>query len=363
MAADEIALLYSALGGFFMGTYVVPIKTPSVLKAGVHPVVFQLFKSSWVFLLGWLFVLYRLIAGKDLVFCFTPWGFLSAAAWIPSGLSTIASVPRIGVGLGIVLNSGTSSILTFLAGWLILGEDMKLHAALPGPFHYLAPYLLACIVLGMTALVAISHLSCNSARSVEGLEALNARPAAAPPRMWPTRDTIIGVGFAFLGGFCSAIQYCAVSFGKRSAQQAAGCDNDPDSCPDWLKEEFDDFGSWPVSFGIGSILVTLIVVTVFSLLHKAQGKPPLDPQLGVMKVPGSIAGCFWFLGNLFQVAASLRGGAAVMMPANYGIQLVCSGAWGIIYYREVKEPLRIFLWAGAAAWTLTSIILLSREKA
>merc|ERR1712023_364138 len=114
--------MYSALGSCFMGSYVVPIKAPPVLKLAVHPVIFQIFKTSWTFALGWLFIVARLIAQRQPTFEFTAWGIFSAAAWIPCGLCTIASVPRIGVGMSTVLNAGTSSILTFLAGWLFLGD-------------------------------------------------------------------------------------------------------------------------------------------------------------------------------------------------------------------------------------------------
>ena len=56
---DYLALLYAMLGGFFMGTYPVPIKNPQVLKAKVHPVVFQCYKSFFVFVTGFLFLIPR----------------------------------------------------------------------------------------------------------------------------------------------------------------------------------------------------------------------------------------------------------------------------------------------------------------
>ena len=61
--ADAVALLFSLLGGFFMGAYPVPIKAverpcysgsiwrreswqaPRVLKASPHPVIFQCYKT------------------------------------------------------------------------------------------------------------------------------------------------------------------------------------------------------------------------------------------------------------------------------------------------------------------------------
>ena len=43
-----LALLFAVLGGFFMGTYPVPIKAKSVVGADVHPIIFQCYKSIWV---------------------------------------------------------------------------------------------------------------------------------------------------------------------------------------------------------------------------------------------------------------------------------------------------------------------------
>ena len=56
-----LTLTYAVLGGLFMGTYPVPIKTKAVLKANVHPVIFQLYKSTVVFLCGFLFLIPDLV--------------------------------------------------------------------------------------------------------------------------------------------------------------------------------------------------------------------------------------------------------------------------------------------------------------
>ena len=63
---------------------------------------------------------------KDVpVFVFTYWGIISAAGWIPAGLGTIFAVPIIGVSFEICIAAGSSSILQFLAFWLILGRRLR----------------------------------------------------------------------------------------------------------------------------------------------------------------------------------------------------------------------------------------------
>ena len=109
---DVLALLYALLGGFFMGTYPVPIKSPRVLEADVHPVVFQCYKSLLVFLTGFLFLVPRALGPRDdgtAVFEFSWWGVASAAGWIPSGLTTIFAVPIIGVGLTVAVAAAMGS--------------------------------------------------------------------------------------------------------------------------------------------------------------------------------------------------------------------------------------------------------------
>ena len=100
---DGLTLLLAMLGGLFNGTFPIFIKTEKVLAAKVHPVIFQLYKSSWVMIVGVCCAIVRLIRGLPLAF--TPWASLSAAAWIPSGVFTIIAVPLVGVG---------SSVLTFV---------------------------------------------------------------------------------------------------------------------------------------------------------------------------------------------------------------------------------------------------------
>jgi hypothetical protein len=50
---------YATIGGALTGLYPVFIKTERVLQANPHPVVFQLYKSTVVFVSSWLFLLYR----------------------------------------------------------------------------------------------------------------------------------------------------------------------------------------------------------------------------------------------------------------------------------------------------------------
>ena len=127
--ADPLTMLLSCLYGFFMGSYPVPIKARSVLAANVHPLIFQGYKSTIVCVTGLLFFIP--IWARDDAVHLSWWGVASAAAWVPSGFCTIAAVPLIGLSFAIVITCASSSILSFLVFWLVLGEKVRDAPPLP----------------------------------------------------------------------------------------------------------------------------------------------------------------------------------------------------------------------------------------
>lgn len=247
---DVNALFLASLYGVFMGSYPVPIKTRTVLAANVHPIIFQSFKSTWVFVTGLFFLIPIALRGES--FHFSWWGVASAAAWVPSGFGTISAVPRIGVSLTIVLSCSWSSVLNFLVFWLVIGEEMKTHT-IGGRQIFLAPIYLGAIVLGMAGLVYGPRLLCADPKRNPKLvvEATNASAAATslggsaealllnhaadaeadaattptplPPRSSSLRDKLIGLFFAIWAGTLAAVQYAIVSLGKQAALAEHGC--------------------------------------------------------------------------------------------------------------------------------------------
>ncbi|CAE7941325.1 unnamed protein product [Symbiodinium sp. KB8] len=396
--ADAVALLFSLLGGFFMGAYPVPIKAPRVLKASPHPVIFQCYKTFWVFVTGWLFLLPRWWQQESPVFCPTWWGVVSAMGWIPSGVCAIAAIPRIGIGMLAAVAASCGSISTFLVFWLVLGESMKEHN-IGGHTIYFAPAYLACIILGIGGMVWATGLGSSAAapeeperRSKEDEEEEEDKEDeeyeedqedeedeehedegedeseevwqnhVRRPGIAVNQQATVGYLLAAAVGIFSAIQFGAVNLGKQSAQRSAGCFEDPSKCPPDFVEAFNNFGSWMASFGIGALLVTAVFVLAIAVNAVVSRKALPSPHWKALAGPGTMAGLLWALGNFFQTAAVVRGGSAVMLPANQAIQLVTSGAFGLLYYHEVPTARRAVFWTAAALWTLGCIILLSKEK-
>lgn len=360
---DVLAFVFALVGGVSMGSYPVAIKAPSVLRANMHPMIFQCYKSFWVFVLGFAFILLNLVRSKP-AFVFTYWGLLGAAAWIPSGLGTIAAVPRLGVGMAVVVTTGTSAILQFLVGQMV-GESMRRHGP-PGHEYVRAPYFLVGVVIGMVGLVLSPIFACPRRNPVsdatvslqDGGEA--PQEAGSNNRTGSKADVIVGLFFAFVAGFFSAVQFGVIAVGKKVESSRFHCDPCPEK--DHFVNEFDAFGSYMTSFGIGAGMMTACFFSFFAVSEKCQGKDKPESHFRILRVWGSVAGCCWVVGNVFLSAAVSRGGDSVMGPASQAIQLTCSGAWGLLYFREVKDPRRIACWLLSAVWTFAFLILLGREK-
>jgi hypothetical protein len=364
---DTLAFVYSLIGSFCMGSYPVTIKTPAVLKLDMHPMVFQCYKSFWVFVLGFGFIALNLLRGLP-AYVFTYWGILGAAAWIPSGLCTIIAVPRIGVGMTAVLNTGTAAALQFVVGQL-LDEKMKLHG-MPGHEYVLAPYFVLGVLFGMAGLVLVPTLRCShgapgpAQRLTEGvvqddmLQACSEDGAASVVRR--NGDLLIGTICATGSGFFAALQFGLISIGKKIESSKFDCS----ACPEQerFNHEFDDFGSYMTSFGIGTGFLTLVYLGAFGSVERCQGRKFPSMHFQTLRVPGSLAGWCWVCANVFQSAAVNRGGVSVMGPSNTAIQLLSSGFWGLLYYWEIRSPTRIFGWILCAVWTVTFVVLLGREK-
>lgn len=370
---DNGALLYVALGGAFMGSYPVPIKAPSVVKANAHPVVFQWYKSFCVLVAGFLMVCFNYLFSST-EFALNWWALASAVTWVPGGLCTIAAVPRLGVAATMVTNSGTASVMSFLVGWLWLGEQMKEHV-LDGHKMSFAPLYLLLTIIGMATLAAAPHANTARGHLMDRVHAKGKIYGSTPlghatgPGRGPAshaamfgsdmRSLVSGLILAVLAGCFASLQFTAVAFGRQETELADNChlNSDKTACPSKVAESFNTFGSWTASFGLGAFLAVNVALLMVAYLQDSSSL-----EFKQIAGPGCLGGCCWVLGALFQTAAVARGGAAVIMPANCTATLITSGLWGLLYYREVKDWVSGFIWVVAALWTMAAASLLFQER-
>jgi hypothetical protein len=406
---DWTTLTLATLGGVSTGTFPIFIKTKAVLAADVHPIVFQLYKSGCVCVVGLAMVLIRYLLHEKPVWKFTWWAAASAAAWIPAGLSTIVSVPLIGVGSCVLTTSAVSSSLSFFVFWLVFHSAIKTHDV-GGSEVFLAPAYLAGCLVGMIGLVLAQQKSNDEAKNMNASQAqlgsasgdshlkkhppttktvngdytafdgasfespwaLNGeasgaghstvhtghkRRVVAVPWLSGAARSTIGFAAAALTGAFSALQFGVVTFGRSAAA------TDDDAKED---EAFDALGSWLASFGASALAGTLLLYGGLSLHLGCQDPPRARPSLhladGVMALPGLGAGAFWTLGNVLTVLAVQRGGNATVMAQANAAQLICSGMWGLLYYREIRGRPAVY-WAASAAFTAAMAVLLGMERA
>jgi hypothetical protein len=235
-------------------------------------VVFQCYKSTMVFLTGWFFLIpryYSLHHSTDPhapLYEFTIWGVVSAVLWVPSGITTIFAVPRIGMGMTTAVSSATSSILSFMVFWLVFGSKMKSYSCGHGCVYYRAPIYLAATVIGMFGMIFSKQLAFrlgvaphpdmesalkNPVHPKLKEQLLRSAPLSVNSAQSPLTETaaqkatkyLTGLIVAVISGTFGALQYAVVNIGKHHEQTAHGCRHCSKHCPDALAEQFNTFGS------------------------------------------------------------------------------------------------------------------------
>ena len=332
----------AVLGGACMGTYPVFVKTPAMRAANIHPFVFQGYKSLWVFVVGIALVAWRAASGISPAYVFTPWAVASACAWVPAGFSLIAAIPRIGVGTAVLIFDSTTTLVSFFTFWLVFHEPIKSHTLPNGYVFYMAPLYMLSALVGMAALVILPARFAETAKLAEPL-LVSTEEAGASAGM--RSRTAAGYAFAVLAGLCSATQFGLVTIGKRVAAS--------EGVP---AEALDPLGSWTASFGIGSVLINAIFLAV---VCSSATPPKLQPSVTI--VPGSAAGLFYCASMVLTTLAVQLGGNAVIMAQRNAMSLVVSGAWGVLWYREIRGR-ALAAWVFAALVTVTSVMALGFEK-
>ena len=94
-----------------------PIKTPTMQQARVHPIVIQVYKSTACFFTSWLVLLVR-------DFKFSYWGLVGALIWVLNGIAAIAAVQCAGLGVSQAVWSAVTIVVSFLWGAFYYQDDL-----------------------------------------------------------------------------------------------------------------------------------------------------------------------------------------------------------------------------------------------
>eukprot|EP01013_Petalomonas_cantuscygni_P000768 TRINITY_DN10769_c0_g1_i1.p1 TRINITY_DN10769_c0_g1~~TRINITY_DN10769_c0_g1_i1.p1 ORF type:complete len:428 (+),score=26.93 TRINITY_DN10769_c0_g1_i1:19-1302(+) len=220
------------------------------------------------------------------------------------------------------------------------------------------------------------------------------------------KRTVAGLVLAALAGAFASGQFVLVSWGRRQVQASAGCRLTGSTCqpavlatetvtpttsvdahalPDvpsppcvplcspgsWAVRALDPLGGWNFAFGVGAVVVTAAVLSLRALgtllpwLARGGAAPRapvcLSPHFDAVFLPGLAAGACWVVGNFLTQLAVVRWGVAVAMPMSIAFVTITSGAWGILYYREVR-PCAAVVWFLFAGGSVVCSVLLAQLR-
>ena len=336
------------------GSFAVPAKWASVRAANVHPLVYQTYKTFWCFATSWLALL---VPGVQLVF--TPFGVLSAVAWVPAGTLAIASIGYAGLGTAQATWSSMIVIISFLWGSVFFQERVD-----SWPLAASAVAVMCLGIVGMAifsdperqrrkarasptqspSLLAVADaplLDVADGGPPLALLPVNDAPATPPPTR---RRRAVGIGIALASGTYGG----SFAVPLKLAQRAA-----PDTPAGF---------EFVVSFGIGAVAVTAVCWALYLAIGVGLlgwRWPSLHLHDGVMIVPGAVAGLAWSAGNMASLLAVTHLGQALGYSACQG-SLMVSGLWAILWFREVGGRDAV-LWLLAAGLCAGGIVALAWE--
>jgi len=298
------------------------------------------------------------------LFVFTYWGVVGASFWVPAGFAYIAAVSMCGVATATVLNTGVNSVVQFLIS-IMTDESMKTYGVSQVP---LAPFYLVALIMGMMGLIFSPTLSLRCFHKVDGKDALQTTTAstmsfgpeddsvllAKPVVQESRREFMIGVALAMTSGIMGGLKFGITNIGH---QIEAGSSKSEEV----VASELGVFESYMMSFGVGCAVSTTSFFFIFALLQKVRGQEMPSAEFPVMKLYGFLAGALWMGSYMCLQAANNLGGSGSFGPAGNASQLITAGLWGLLYYREVKDPKRVACWVVSAAWTIAFVVLLAGE--
>eukprot|EP01091_Cochliopodium_minus_P019482 TRINITY_DN8201_c0_g1_i1.p1 TRINITY_DN8201_c0_g1~~TRINITY_DN8201_c0_g1_i1.p1 ORF type:complete len:333 (-),score=41.17 TRINITY_DN8201_c0_g1_i1:4-1002(-) len=304
------------------GSFGVPIKTPAIQKADVHPWIYMNYKSTAVFIVSWLILSYN-------KFTFTYWGFISASIFVSGGTMAIAAIRYTGLGVSQAIWSGTGMVVSFLWGWIVLKENVKNIY-----LSFLALFLLCSGIAG----VALSPNTNDMIEPTKGeYERINQNEIDTDHNVIHRKKRFkIGILLAFANGFLNGSFLVPLSYAPKEAHGI----------------------QFLISFAIGIMVIVLFMDLVVFIVLFFMGKkfPPF--HFRVTCIPGLSTGFMWTIGNFCATYATLYLGNTIGFPL-VQVQLIISGMWGLFYYKEIKGWKRISLFFGSVIVTIGGAILLS----
>jgi len=311
----------------FFGSFGVPIKSPAVVAAKVDPVVFQLYKSTACFTTCWLALLY-------VDFKITIWGFVGAAIWVVNGTLAILAIQKAGLGVAQSTWSGLSIFVSFFWGAVVFGEPVRSMTS--------CLFALVLMAAGMLGLALAASGKFKETAHLKGEEEEEALLLAEDGKDNDKYSRCNNQNFKV--GMAAAV-YVGIANGsfmtplKYANQEVTGLE-------------------YLISFGIGSMLMTIIMAVCYFAFRHMIGRPIPSLHLDVAAKPALLTGLMWSCGNVCSIFATEYLGIAVGWPL-VQCNLLVSNFWGIFYYEEISGKRSIVAFMGSALVLLSGVVVLS----
>mmetsp|Transcript_15923 Transcript_15923/g.50037 ORF Transcript_15923/g.50037 Transcript_15923/m.50037 type:complete len:333 (+) Transcript_15923:125-1123(+) len=328
---NDHALGYLAVLGsvIFFGSFGVPIKSPAIVAAKVDPVVFQCYKTLACFSTCWLVLLY-------VPYKFTWWGTVGASIWVVNGICAIIAVQKAGLGISQSLWSGLSIFVSFVWGAVIFGEPIR-----DMPMALLSLGVMAVGMAGIGTAASRKKAPPGAAVDLEDVTLIQDEDGNGNGKYGSkmSNQFVTGLGCALYVGIANGSFMVPLKYGMKNTD-VKGIE-------------------YLVSFGVGAGIVTIVVAGIYFAGLRHLGRPIPSFQVGVAAKPALTTGLLWSAGNYCSIYATNLLGMAIGWPL-VQCQLIVSGLWGVLYYREVEGRRTIGLFMASSAVLLMGVVLLSQ---
>lgn len=326
----------------FFGSFGVPIKSESITRLNVDPVVFQTYKTIAVFVTSWLILTYN-------EFYFTWWGFVGASMWVPNGCLTVIIIRYVGLGTGQGIWSGLTVWVSFIWGATALNEEVN---SLP-----LSLLALLTLVAGIVGVAFISDVKKNKPEPTEKgndvkdnekdeYKVIEINKSEKDEIIIPVhpgvdntsrRKFVIGIILAVYVGFSNGSLLVPLSYAPPESQGI----------------------NYTISFAIGALCFNaVLLVGYFIFCYFVYRQVPAF-HVKNAAIPALCSGLFWAIGNFCSIYATLYLGQTIGYPL-VQCSLLIAGLWGIFYFKEIQGKLRITGFFVCTIVVLISVFMLSK---
>lgn len=322
------------------GSFAVPIKSENSRKCDIDPLAFQTYKTSLCFFTAFIFT--PLFHEE---FYFTKWGLVSGLFWVPGGVAAIYAVKNAGLALSQGLWSSIIVIVSFSWGFFVFHEQVR------------SIFVASLALLGMVfGLLGMSYFSLAPSR-------VTIRPYS------DVRIETHELGFKHEKKNDESKLQSVMSKRRRGLAAAVfnGVWGGSITVPMKFAPPEAKGPAFIFSFSIGACLITLLL-WIFRFVHlfrqtksirrSYQALPSL--HLSTMWKQGCLSGLLWSVGNI----ASLISVQSLGVGVGYSVvqlSILCSGLWGMFYFKEIASSERRLKWFISACVTVTGILVLSYQ--